>query len=292
MSLIVARYAGGVWEPSAIESGSPVNPIYASLFWAMYPKIAGVSSNILPSSKVLAFSDIGLSSVNYFGDALVSVEVDTDAASGVTIHEAILNGDLVDIAGLVSVFVFFEYGKVSGVYTNTTTPEEMWAIGLFHSDVASLDADTTYYFRAVADDGTTLYYGVELSFDTLEEPVLDVETDPATNILAHGATLNGDLVDIGVSTLVDVYFEYGVSSGVYVYTTPIQVMITIGIFHEHVSYLQNNTTYYFRAVADNGTVIVYGIEREFTTISPEGLVITKTLGLPNRVITLKVNLRV
>jgi len=112
-------------------------------------------------------------------------------------------------------------------------------------------------------------------------PSILVETDPATNILAHGATLNGDLTAIGVSTLVDVYFEYGVTTGVYPYTTPIQVMTAIGIFHDDVTHLQNNTTYYFRAVADDGTTIVYGIEREFTTISPTSPYKTIVAGTPN-----------
>ena len=111
-------------------------------------------------------------------------------------------------------------------------------------------------------------------------PSILVETDPATNILAHGATLNGDLTAIGVSTLVDVYFEYGVTTGVYPYTTPIQVMTAIGIFHDDVTHLQNNTTYYFRAVADDGTTIVYGIEREFTTISPTSPYKTIVAGIP------------
>lgn len=112
-------------------------------------------------------------------------------------------------------------------------------------------------------------------------PSILVETDPATNILAHGSTLNGDLTDIGVSTLVDVYFEYGIATGVYTYTTAVQVVSAIGVFHEDITHLQNNTTYYFRAVADNGTTIVYGIEREFTTISPTSPYKTIVAGIPN-----------
>jgi hypothetical protein len=38
----------------------------------MNPKIAGVSTNIPASGKALAFSEVTLSSVDYFGDAGVS----------------------------------------------------------------------------------------------------------------------------------------------------------------------------------------------------------------------------
>ena len=119
------------------------------------------------------------------------------------------------------------------------------------------------------DVSVTAVFGIGTLTEGFE--VLDailVETDPATDILAHGATLNGDLTDIGVSTLVDVYFEYGVTSGVYLYTTSIQVKIATGVFHVDVTHLQNDTTYYFRAAADNGTVIVYGVELTFETITP------------------------
>jgi len=67
---------------------------------------------------------------------------------------------------------------------------------------------------------------------------------------------------------IEVYFEYGVATGVYTFTTVHQTVLAIGVFLAVITHLQNNTIYYFRAVADNGTVIVYGVELTFETITP------------------------
>lgn len=121
------------------------------------------------------------------------------------------------------------------------------------------------------------------------EVPLSVETDAATSILAHGATLNGDLTNIGGLSMLDVYFEYGLSTGVYTYTTAIQVMTAIGTFHEHITLLQNNTTYYFRAVASDGVTTVYGAEESFVTVTPTSPYKTIVAGVPVQItrLTLK-----
>ena len=146
--------------------------------------------------------------------------------------------------------------------------------------------------------------------------VLTVETDLATNILAHGATMNGDLIDLGGELFAVVYFEYGlVSGGPYTDSTTMQVMLATGIFSAIVAHLQSETTYYFRAVANNTLTLVYGLELSFTTLKPtimppiitlgslsnigsEGLKIGSvlppvviTLALVPETITLKVNIR-
>lgn len=117
-----------------------------------------------------------------------------------------------------------------------------------------------------------------------------VSTDAASDITPHGATLNGELVDISGRASVDVYFEYGLSTGVYTYTTSAQTLVGVGMFDADIAYLQNDTTYYFRAVCDDGTHVTYGSELTFDTTTPSGS-LAKTLRTPDRGITLKVNTR-
>ena len=79
---------------------------------------------------------------------------------------------------------------------------------------------------------------------------LAVETNPATNILAHGATLNGEITSMGPFTSVEVWFEYGlVSGGPYTNTSISQIKTSAGVFSAIVAHLQSETTYYFRAAA-------------------------------------------
>ena len=120
--------------------------------------------------------------------------------------------------------------------------------------------------------------------------VISVETDPATNILAHEATLNGDLTSIGVETSLEVYFEYGTVSGVYTHESVKKVVTETGEYNVDVSDLQDDTTYYFRAVADTGSIIVYGAEESFDTNLARGT-LTKVLGIPVVRMILKLNIR-
>lgn len=109
-----------------------------------------------------------------------------------------------------------------------------------------------------------------------------VSTDAASDITPHGATLNGELVDISGRASVDVYFEYGLSTGVYTHTTSVQTLTGVGTFDADLTHLQNGLTYYFRAVCDDGTHITYG----------EELTAEITSEIPGVTITLKVNTRI
>jgi len=78
-----------------------------------------------------------------------------------------------------------------------------------------------------------------------------VQTDPATLVGLHTATLNGTLLNMAGAASVDVWFEYGeVSGGPYTDTTPVQVLTSAIAFLAVVLGLKATTTYYFRAVAD------------------------------------------
>jgi len=90
-----------------------------------------------------------------------------------------------------------------------------------------------------------------------------VTTDPATNIKALLATLNGTLVDDGGYTGVLCGFEYGLDD-TYGTTTPTEVKTTGETFSQSIAGLLPNRTYHFRAFADNKTT-TYGSDRTFTT---------------------------
>lgn len=138
-----------------------------------------------------------------------------------------------------------------------------------HWDIYLDDNDRIWARSDVCNNGYPCLVNVTPSCEWI---TILVETDAATGILAHGATLNGELTSMGPLLLVDVYFEYGlISGGPYIYTTPIQVMLATGIFSAAVAHLLALTSYYFRAVADDGSNVAYGIERTFTTIGPTAL---------------------
>lgn len=113
----------------------------------------------------------------------------------------------------------------------------------------------------------------------LDEPPLAVGTDAATGPLFHGATLNGTLQFLAGESTATVWFEYGeTSGGPYTDTTPSEVLTALGTFSATIDHLQKSTTYYFRAVADNGSEVSYGDELDFTTEGTKGPVIKSFSG--------------
>jgi len=91
-----------------------------------------------------------------------------------------------------------------------------------------------------------------------------VTTNPAANVTASSARLNGTLNPHGLSTTV--YFEYGTTTS-YGSSTPNR--IKTGNDYQNVfagiSDLTAGATYHFRIVATNSVGTRYGSDRTFTT---------------------------
>ena len=96
--------------------------------------------------------------------------------------------------------------------------------------------------------------------------VLTVETNPATDISAFGATLNGELVELDAeATDADVFFEFGETVGQN--QTPTQTLTEPATFDELIDELDANTEYEFRAVAE-------AQDEENETFTDEGDILT------------------
>jgi hypothetical protein len=70
----------------------------------------------------------------------------------------------------------------------------------------------------------------------------------ATSISPGGATLTGDLASLGGAGSVQVFFEWGDSSG-YGETTPVLIKTAAGAFNAALTDLEPGRIYHYRAVA-------------------------------------------
>ena len=150
--------------------------------------------------------------------------------------------------------------------------------------ITGLDEDTKYFFRCVAedDDGDDDEGSIK-NFTTDEngggssnanEP--DVVTRPATGIDSASATLRCEVDPNGDDT--DAWFEWGTSSSNLNRTTSKQDVGdgTNDVFcSANISGLSANTTYYFRALAENGEGDDRGSVLNFRTGSPIVNVVTR-----------------
>ncbi len=212
-----------------------------------------------------------------FTTSTLPPSVTTNAADNIAGDSARLNGNLDALGDAATVNVSFLYGTTSGgPYTSSTPTQAMVATGPFQAAIGSLQANTTYYFRARADGGIYgIAYGAERSFITLKVPPV-VTTDNATDIAPTTATLHGLLDSMGTAPTVNVWFQYGTTpGGPYPNSTPLQPRSTAGYFHADIIGLTPLTTYYFIARADGGEHgSDQGSECSFTTTSTPPSVFT------------------
>ena len=138
--------------------------------------------------------------------------------------------------------------------------------GIFMSYIAGLTANTLYYVRSYATNSVGTAYGNEITFTTLEDPVLPtVTTDTATNITQTTATSGGEVTSDGGA--------YVTVRGVCWSTSPNPTTSDdhtedgsgIGTFVSNLTGLTANTLYYVRAYATNSLGTAYGNEIDFTT---------------------------
>jgi plastocyanin len=190
--------------------------------------------------------------------------VTTNPAAFIASFSATLDGSL-NPHGLTTTF-HFQYGTTTS-YGLTTAPHTQTGNTLRNvsANISSLTATTTYHFRIVASntDGTRM--GADRVFTTLTmtgPPV--VITNPASNLTASSATLQGSLDPHSLTTTV--HFQYGTTTS-YGRTTSSQTQTGSTYRHiaSNITGLVAHTTYHFRIVATNSGGTRVGGDRTFTT---------------------------
>lgn len=194
--------------------------------------------------------------------------VTTNNATNISQMSAALNG-YVNPNGTTDTTRWFEWGTSSSNLNNQTTH---YAHGTtadgFSTSIWNLAPNTTYYFRAVAQNSQGNVPGQTLSFVTggnnnnQSQPT--ITTQPATNNGNDFAVLNG-YVDPNGTTDTTRWFEWGTySSSMNNQTTHYNQGSSAGNFSANLYGLSQNTTYYYRAVAQNSQGTVYANIVSFT----------------------------
>ena len=145
--------------------------------------------------------------------------------------------------------------------------------------LTSLSANEPYYYRAVADGGTSgTAYGDEVSLQT-ESTFVDVETDPVVDEVSSGSavvsgevTFDGGLPVIRRGMCWDTDPNPTVSPGAPAEGGTPSILgessvegSGVGTFSSLIKPLRASTRYYVRAWAENDLGIIYGNEETFVT---------------------------
>src|SRR3989339_914996 len=185
----------------------------------------------------------------------------------VTCNSATLNGAVVTNG--ISTEVWFEWGTSSSL-GSATQHQTFTTNSNFSQIVSGLAPSTLYYYRAVASNSAGTAQGNILSFSTTacsipaSQSAPTVTTNSATNTSVDFAVLNGYVNPNGTNDTA-YWFEWGTSTGLGNQTAHYSQGASASNISATLSGLTSNTTYYYRATAQNTQGVVYGSIISFTT---------------------------
>jgi hypothetical protein len=188
------------------------------------------------------------------------------AVSDIGIDSAMLEGQLTHMGGATSCEVFFKYGTDPDNLNMETPHETMNSTGDFNFEITGLTSCQIYHYRAVAINDADTWDSIFILTVTPGLPL--VETYLPNDITANSTTFRGELFTLGGPASCDVWFEYGDDNPNNLDETTDPLTLTApGTFDIAVDGLTSDTTYWVRAVADNGICESKGEIKEFKTLS-------------------------
>jgi hypothetical protein len=251
----------GMWDSGVINSGSTFTHTFNSVgTFPYYCTVHGGCCGMVATVTVVAPSPTPTPTPPLAGPPIVTTNPATFIASFSATLDASLNPH-----GLATTF-HFQYGRTTA-YGLTTAPQTQTGNTSRNvtANIGSLTANTAYHFRIVASNADGTRMGADRVFATLTmtgPPV--VITNPATNVTASSAALQGSLDPHSLTTTV--HFQYGTTTS-YGHTTPSQTQTGSTYRHiaSNITGLVAHTTYHFRIVATNTGGTRIGGDRTFVT---------------------------
>lgn len=138
--------------------------------------------------------------------------------------------------------------------------------GAFVSSVTGLTAGTKYYVRAYATNEKGTSYGTQVSFTTLNVPVV-AATTAATAITATTAQSGGEVTADGGATISARGICWSTNENPTITDNKTSDGTGLGLFNSSISGLTAGTKYYVRAYATNEVGTSYGTQVSFTTLN-------------------------
>ncbi|MFC2104347.1 M6 family metalloprotease domain-containing protein [Bacteroidota bacterium] len=197
--------------------------------------------------------------------------VTTKNASEITYDQATLNGTINANDNSITE-IKFEYGTITGTYTDSINATPNTASGTLNTSVSALStglsANTEYFYRLKCKNGIDILTGDEKSFVTEDLPDPVVLTNDADGIDIDLATLHGT-VNANDNSITEIQFEYGTVTGTYTNSVNATPNTATGTSNTSVSVeitgLTTNTEFFYRVKCKNGSTTLYGDEKSFTT---------------------------
>jgi len=257
-------WAAGAWadNETAWQTGVGLGPCSEG--------IAGLPGATLIHARAVVLNDTGTafgSDAPFTTGANSAPTMTTDAATGVQLSAATLNGTVTADGGLAST-VWFEWGLTDSYGTTTATISGLITADTFYAGLVDLEPSTTYHFRAVGENAEGIGYGADDTFLTSTPTTPTCRTDAASEVGANSATLNATVLTDG-DVECDVQFQYsttGAYGGEEIDTGWVSGYTKDQTFNQLISGLDIDTLYHCRAQTRNGGGTGSGDDEVFTTV--------------------------
>ncbi|HNW73893.1 MAG TPA: T9SS type A sorting domain-containing protein [Bacteroidales bacterium] len=259
---LTTAYGSTIAGVPATVTGNTVTPITASLTGLLpnttyHYRIKGVNANGDSNGNDMTFTT-----------SFPPPTVVTTAVTAIGLNGATLNGT-VNANGAAST-VIFEYGLTTN-YGSTITAVPPSVTGTTVTPVTGIVSGllpvTLYHYRVVATNSGGFGNGNDMTFTTGGPPT--VVTNPASNIMATTAQLNGTVTANNVATTVS--FEWGLTT-TYGNVAPAVPAIVNGTtpatVQANIAGLTSGVTYHFRCVGVNAGGTVNGADQFFLAGCP------------------------
>jgi hypothetical protein len=215
----------------------------------------------------------GYGTIVSFTTSTAPPTITTNAATNVSLDSVTLNGAISATNGANASTCGFAYGTNASLVTTIATTTDSTCpgtTGSFTKALASLTANTLYYFRAYSINTAGTGYGSIQSFMTTTNPTAPIVTTLAvSSISSNGAMFNGSIAVTGGGTGGGTQhgFAYSTDAALVsgVSTTTLGAYFTANTFQQSRRSLSAATTYYVRAYASNSAGTGYGSIQGFST---------------------------
>jgi hypothetical protein len=235
--------------------------------------ISGLSANTVYHYRIVASNASGSSQ----GSDRTFTTVGAPAISSLNASPEFISGESAKLSALVdpngqSTTYQFEYGTVSGTYTNVI-PVPAGSAGSGYEPVSvnvnatGLTPGTTYYWRVSATNASAKVSSSQSSFLSSFHPSFQIK--PVSETTRTAVTLNAT-----VKSASKYWFEYGTTAS---YGSKTLVKSPGGsevAISERISELKSNTLYHYRLVAENGAGTHASFDQTFTTATSATLAFT------------------
>ena len=232
-----------------------------------YADVVGLDAVSTYYCRAKAVSTAGTgygATVSFVTGANSAPTMTTQSATGVMRLSATLNGKVTADGG-VSVTGWFEWGLVeTNLDHSTASISGLVTDDTFYYGLTDLESNTQYYYRAIGENSVGIGYGEIVNFTTSTASAPTVRTDGAAPG-ANQAVLNGMVLTDG-GVLCEVRFQYGLTVA---YGTDTAWLPDYGAgesFNQLVAGLEVDTTYHYRAQANNEGGTSSGSDETFTTM--------------------------